>query len=219
MIDLHSHTTYSDGALIPAESARRARHAGYRALAFTDHADAGNLSHILARIPPLARDYALHADIDLVAGVELTHVPPPLIEREVARARELGAQLVLMHGETVVEPVAAGTNLAALLAGVDILAHPGLITDEEAALAAERGVFLEVTSRGGHSLTNGHVVNMARRHGARLVLNNDAHGPGDWISAERRRAVALGAGMTPDEIARAEADQEALVRRILTGGP
>ena len=44
------------------------------------------------------------------------------------RARALGAQIVLVHGETIVEPVPPGTNHQAIEAGVDILAHPGLIS-------------------------------------------------------------------------------------------
>ena len=94
---------------------------------------------------------------------------------------------------------------------MDILAHPGLITPEEAQLAAERGVHLEITTRKGHSLTNGHVAAMARRFGAKLVINNDAHAPGDLISRDQRRRVALGAGLTQDEYLQAEANSWALV--------
>ena len=39
MIDLHMHSTFSDGELIPAEVVSRALHAGYTHLAITDHAD------------------------------------------------------------------------------------------------------------------------------------------------------------------------------------
>jgi len=37
MIDLHTHSTYSDGSLTPAEVVERARQAGVTALALTDH--------------------------------------------------------------------------------------------------------------------------------------------------------------------------------------
>ena len=60
---------------------------------------------------------------------------------------------------------------------VDILVHPGLITLEEARLAKENGVYLEVSLRKGHSFSNGHVVNMARKAGAKLLINSDAHTP------------------------------------------
>ena len=217
MIDLHTHTTFSDGELIPAEAARRAKVAGYRAMAFTDHADDSNLALILDNVRRVTA-YAPYAGIDLLAGVELTHVPPGLIASLAARARDLGAQVVVVHGETVVEPVERGTNLAAIEAGVDILAHPGLITVEEVRLAAEKGVALEITTRKGHSLTNGHVAALARAHGATLVIDNDAHAPGDWVSRELRRAVALGAGLTEDEYRAAEAASEAILSRCLGTG-
>ncbi len=214
MIDLHTHTTFSDGVLIPAESARRAKVAGYAAMAFTDHADASNLELILANVSRVAKAYGPYLGIDLFCGVELTHVPPGLIPGLVQQARSLGAQIVVVHGQTVVEPVEEGANLAAIEAGCDILAHPGLITPQEARLAAEKGVYLEITTRKGHSLTNGHVAALARQFGARLVINNDAHEPGDFVSRALRRAVALGAGLSEEEYSAAEANSREILRNI-----
>jgi len=213
MIDLHTHTLFSDGALLPSELARRAKAAGYQAMAFTDHVDGANLFLVLENVGRVAAQGAAYHGLDILLGVELTHVPPGLIPQLVETARMNGAQLVLAHGETIVEPVERGTNLAAIEAGVDILAHPGLITPQEAELAAKRGVHLEITTRKGHSLTNGHVAAMARQFGAKLVINNDAHAPGDQVSREQRRRIALGAGLTEDEYLQAEANSWALVER------
>jgi putative hydrolase len=218
MIDLHTHTTFSDGELIPAELARRAAKAGYRAMAMTDHADFSNLDLILTNIGRFVAKCGAFLGVDVLCGVEITHVPPPLIADLVDQARQAGASLVLVHGETIVEPVERGTNLAAIEAGVDILAHPGLITPEEAELAAERGVALEITSRKGHSLTNGHVAALARRFGAKLVINNDAHAPEDLIGQERRKKVALGAGLTHEEYLLAEANSRDIVSRCIGAG-
>jgi histidinol phosphatase-like PHP family hydrolase len=215
MIDLHTHTTFSDGVLIPVELARRAKVAGYQALAFTDHADASNYAFILENVRRLTEGYGHFLGIEVFAGVELTHLPPGLIAEFVAKARQAGAKLVVVHGETVVEPVAQGTNLAAIEAGADILAHPGLIAEQEVELAAARGVALEISTRKGHSLGNGRLVALARRFGAKLVVNNDAHEPGDLVSEALRRAVAFGAGMTPEEYARAEANSREIVQRML----
>jgi hypothetical protein len=96
-----------------------------------------------------------HHKVRALAGVELTHVPPELINDLTLQARDLGADIVVVHGETIVEPVPPGTNRAAIEAGVDLLAHPGLITAGEVALAAENGVHLEISARKGHSLGNG----------------------------------------------------------------
>ncbi len=43
MIDLHTHTTLSDGELLPAELVRRAEMSGYQAIALTDHVDSGTI--------------------------------------------------------------------------------------------------------------------------------------------------------------------------------
>ncbi|SDL11660.1 Histidinol phosphatase [Maridesulfovibrio ferrireducens] len=218
MIDFHTHTVFSDGELIPAELARRARIAGYRALAMTDHADSSNIEIILENIHRFAKKHGHFFDIDVFSGVELTHVPPGLIGEMVDQARDLGAQLVVVHGETIVEPVAEGTNLSAIEAKVDILAHPGLITEVEVKLAAEYGVHLEITTRKGHSLTNGHVAALARKFGAKLVINNDAHAPGDLVSRELRRKIALGAGMTPQEYEQSEENSRQLVQQMMKRG-
>jgi histidinol phosphatase-like PHP family hydrolase len=82
---------------------------------------------------------------------------------------------------------------------VDILAHPGFITEEESALAVANGVALELTARGGHNITNGHVARIARATGTRLVVNTDAHAPGDFIGQADARRVALGAGLSITE--------------------
>ncbi len=215
MIDLHTHSTFSDGELIPSELVRRARVSGYKAIAITDHADATNLRTILENVGSFAKKHGHFFDITVLSGIELTHTPPSLIGELVTEARELGAQLVVMHGETIVEPVAPGTNLAAIEAGVDILAHPGLIGEEEVRLAAEKGVCLEITTRGGHSYTNGHVLSLARKYGAKLVIDNDAHAPRDLVSAELRKSIALGAGMTPVEYEQAQRHSWEIVQRIM----
>ncbi|WP_456387549.1 histidinol phosphate phosphatase domain-containing protein [Desulfolithobacter sp.] len=199
MIDLHTHTFFSDGALVPAEHLRRVEVLGYEAVAITDHADSSNLDFIIPRIVKAAEELTPHYTTRLIPGIELTHVPPDLIAPLTARARELGARMVVVHGETPVEPVKPGTNRAALEAGVELLAHPGFITEKEAELAAEKGVFLELSGRKGHSLTNGHVARMAIQAGASLAVNADAHEPGDFLTAEMAEKVALGAGLSREQ--------------------
>ena len=195
MIDLHTHTIFSDGDLIPAEHLRRVESLGYEAVAITDHADSSNLDFIIPRIVRAAEDLNRFYKTRLVPGIELTHIPPEMFSELAAQSRKLGAMIIVGHGETVMEPVKTGTNLAAIQAGVDILAHPGFITKQEAKLAAEKGIFLELTARKGHSLTNGHVARIAQEAGALLVVNADAHGPGDFMTPEMAETVALGAGL------------------------
>lgn len=214
MIDLHTHSLFSDGELVPAEHLRRVEILGYQAVAITDHADSSNMDFIIPRIVRVAADLNRYSKTRLLAGIELTHVPPPMFAELTAMARELGAQVVVGHGETSAEPVAVGTNRAAIEAGVDILAHPGFISEEDASFAASRGIFLELSGRKGHSLTNGHVAAMARKSGAKLAVNGDAHGPGDFLSAEAARVVACGAGLSAAEYEKIRREMTAFVNRI-----
>ncbi len=214
MYDFHTHTTFSDGELIPAELIRRAEVAGYRAIAITDHVDHTNIFWVLEGLLSGIKVLSLSYDIEVVVGVELTHVPPPLIPELICIARKNGAQLVVVHGETIVEPVKEGTNLAAIEGGADILAHPGLIKEEEVKLAAEKGVLLELSTRKGHSLTNGHVAALARKYGASLILNNDAHSPEDLIFVEKRRLIARGAGLSEEEFFEMETNSASLLKKI-----
>jgi len=202
MIDLHTHTILSDGDLLPAELVRRCQMQGYRAMAITDHCDPSNLEFILDALVEFCEAVAgAYGELQVLPGCELTHVPPVLIDGLIVRAREMGAEIVLVHGETLVEPVAPGTNRAAIEAGCDVLAHPGLIDAEDVALAAEMGVMLEISSKRGHSLTNGHVARLVIEHGAGLVFGSDGHTPGDYPSRVEAERVARGAGLTDEQVA------------------
>jgi len=200
MIDLHSHTLLSDGELLPAELARRAEAAGYRALAFTDHVDSSTLAHTLETLLKAVRDLQPHFEMRLLAGVEITHCPPAQIADVVAAARAMGAGIAIVHGETLAEPVKPGTNRAAIEARADILAHPGLITSEEAGMAAENEVCLEISGRAGHSLCNGHVAAAARDAGAALTFGTDTHSPGNICARAQAERIARGAGLSEGEI-------------------
>lgn len=216
-IDLHIHSLLSDGDLLPSEILRRAACLGFAGLAFADHADASSLEAIISSLRRLIAEEGLDYPVEALVGVELTHVAPRSIARLARQARELGAELVLVHGETLVEPVAPGTDRAAVeCPDVDILAHPGLLTPEEARLAAAHGTYLEISSRRGHSLANGHVAALAREAGAALLVNTDAHVPSDLIDLEMARRVALGAGLSPQEADVAvRANPAALLQRAL----
>lgn len=214
--DFHSHTSLSDGSLSPIELIRRAQVMDHKAIALTDHAGIGYLERIIREV---AEDCALaraHWDILAIPGVELTHIPSHAIADAARRAKELGAWLVVVHGESIIEPVENGTNIAALQCPyVDILAHPGLITIEEAKLAATTGVFLEISARKGHSLSNGHIFQTARLAGAKLLLNSDAHDEQDLLSPHLARQIALGAGLSEEEVYEIlENNPHALLRRL-----
>lgn len=211
MIDLHIHSIFSDGELIPSEVVSRAQNAGYRHLAITDHVDPSNIDTVLERMAAVCSELRGAVRARVYPGVEITHVPPGLIRPLAERARVGGAAVVIVHGETIVEPVPPGTNRAAILAGVDILAHPGLISEEECRLASRKGVLLEITARRGHSLANGHVAAMAKKTGAKLVYNTDSHAPGDFTPWATALRIIRGAGLSERDAAAMQKNALALV--------
>jgi len=201
MIDLHTHSLFSDGVLVPSELVRRAVMKGYEVIAITDHGDSSNLDFTIPRVAAACKELNRRWKIIALPGIELTHIPPETFAELTQKARSLGAAIVVAHGETLVEPVHPGTNRAAIEAGVDILAHPGLITKEEVELAVRKGVHLEISTRKGHSLSNGYVAKMAVDAGAKLVLDTDTHEPGDLVTREFAETVLRGAGLATDQIA------------------
>ena len=214
MIDLHTHSLFSDGQLIPSELVRRAEAMGYTAIAIADHADTSTLDFTIPRLVQVAEELNRSQSVKVIPGVELTHIPPVLLVTLIQRARQLGAELVVVHGETIVEPVAPGTNRAALEGGADILAHPGLITEKEAQLAADKGVCLEISGRSGHSFTNGHVAKTAGAAGARLILNSDAHAPRDLLTTSLAEKIVYGAGLPVGSYKNLLSNAEQLLERI-----
>ena len=184
-IDLHMHSLFSDGELLPSELARRALKLNHEAIAITDHVDWSNVDTIPA-IQDAIDDINANWNITVVLGAEVTHAPCESIDGIAARAKDLGAKIVVVHGETLNEPVTPGTNRAAVESeNIDILGHPGLITVEEAELAKENDIYLEISARKGHCLGNG---------------------PSDLITFEKSYEIALGAGLTHDEAMRALVD-------------
>ncbi len=213
MIDLHAHTIFSDGELIPSELVRRAEYKGLKGIGLTDHGDISNIDFIIPRIIKAAEELNKVLDITVIPGIEITHVPPSLIKDTAKKARSLGAAIILVHGETIAEPVAEGTNHAALEADIDVLAHPGLITMEDVLLAKKRGIFLEITGRKGHSLTNGHLAKLAKKTGAGLVVNADTHAPEDLIDELKARQIVVGSGLDEIEFELMQENALSLLRR------
>ena len=197
--DFHVHTILSDGSMIASEVARRAEALDHEAIAITDHADKSNLSILLDGLVQAARDINSFWDIKLLVGVELTHVPKQTIDELARRAKSLGANIVVVHGETPAEPVLRGTNSAAVRSRyVDILAHPGRLTLEDARRAADSNKYAELTAKPGHNETNSHVAAIAAEAGASMLVNTDLHSPADFITQERAYAISVESGLTND---------------------
>ncbi len=200
--DFHMHTILSDGDLTAIELIRRCIVNGYAGMAIADHCGAGTLERVIRENEAdcaLAREYW---DFEAYAAVELTHVPAASIADLARHAKEVGAALVVVHGESPVEPVEPGTNLAAASCpDVDILAHPGLVSTEVVEAARDHEVYIEITARQGHGMANGFVARAAIEAGAKLIVDSDTHSPRDILTPEWAWHVARCAGIPEDMLA------------------
>ncbi len=216
-IDFHTHSLLSDGALIPSELIRQAEMVGYKAIGITDHVDASNLEETIAKMLRLTSRQQF--PITVIPGVELSYVHPENIPALAKEAKKLGAKLIIVHGETKAfdEPVYPGTNkVAASLKGlVNIIAHPGMITLEEARAAAQNDIYLELSAKKAHATGNAHVLEMARKSGAKLLVNTDAHRPEELLDQNKAYAVAIAAGCTKEEARKIVIDNaEELLKKL-----
>jgi len=200
MYNLHTHTLLSDGALLPSEVAVRYLSLGYKAIAITDHVDYCNIKSTVAAILNFTRHWPKSSGIKVLPGIELTHLPLEQFKPLSNYARKAGIKIIIAHGETLVEPVIKGTNRAALEADIDILAHPGLISDADVKLAKKKNIFLELTGRRGHRDANEYVGERAIKFGAKLILNNDSHEPEDIISPQSLTEVGINSGLSRKQI-------------------
>lgn len=213
MVDLHTHSLLSDGQLLPSELVRRAEVRGYEAIAITDHVDFSNIDFVIPRLVKVCRILNKYCRVRAIPGAEITHAPPQEIMNLVGFARRRGARIVVGHGETVSEPVAPGTNRAFIEARVDILAHPGMISEEDIKLARSKSVFLEITTRKNHKEPNKRLIRLALKHSASLILNTDTHAPEDMINTKTRKTFLASLGI-PDSVAqRIIANSNALLER------
>jgi histidinol phosphatase-like PHP family hydrolase len=176
--------------------------ARYKVIAITDHVDYSNIETTVKAILEFTRHWLKNTRIKVLPGIELTHLPPEQFKPLAKYARDKGIKIIIGHGETLAEPVIKGTNRAALEADIDILAHPGLIIDEDVILAKKKNIFLEISSRLGHRDTNRHVAERALKLGARLILNTDSHAPEDIITPQELLKAGHSAGLDGKEIAK-----------------
>jgi len=216
MIDLHTHSLFSDGELLPSELVRRAEVIGIKAIAITDHIDFSNCAFVIEHIKTAAEELSdKRSDIKVLTGVEITHVPPTDIPKLIELSKKHGADIVVIHGETPVEPVEPKTNFYGISGGADIIAHPGFISINEAELAAKNNVCLEISGRNGHSFSNGYVAATAKKTGARLVFNSDTHAASDLLDYDNALKIVKGAGLEEKDFRNMLANSQKIIQKVI----
>ena len=201
-IDFHIHTFHSDGVMLPSEVIAKTAQMGYQAIAITDHADESNIEELIFNFKTFLK-MTPPENLEVLIGVELSYIYPEDVVQLATKARELGAQIILVHGESIVEPHFGDINQAVVDAPeglIDIIAHPGFLTIEQAQLAAQKGVYIELTSRKGHCLTNGYLAKIAKQTKAKMVINSNAHTSSELITQNHAIEIAKGAGLDEEDI-------------------
>ncbi len=197
LLDFHSHSVLSDGTLTIEEMVAAADRRGYTAYAVTDHARGDNPHYrdVVSQVREEIDKLRPHTNLQLFAGVELTDFAPDRIAAAASAARLAGAEVVVVHGECPTLDVPSGTNSAAVrCSDVDILAHPGIILERDADEATMRGIYLELSARQGHCWSNGHVYATARKTGASVIVDSDAHEEAGLLSLPKVTTLIRGAG-------------------------
>ncbi|MBX0321686.1 DNA polymerase/3'-5' exonuclease PolX [Halomicroarcula sp. F13] len=195
--DLHTHTEWSDGGNSIAEMVEGAAAFGHDYVAITDHATGpgmvggvgvpdAELREQLAEVEAVAED----ADIDVFSGVEanvgedgsLSVADDLLAELDVVVASPHAA----LDGDGTDRLVAAAEH-----PDVNVIGHPtgrylnrraGLDLDVErlARVAADNGTALEINASPARLDLGGGAVKQAIEAGATVVVNTDAHSPGNF---------------------------------------
>ena len=221
MIDFHIQIQAGDGGLGVSSALRYASLAGIRFAGLVVPSD-GDFSFALAA-GARARQLSLYANVEVVVGVELRHIPPALLACAVQDARNAGIPFIMVYGESIGDQVEEGTNFAAIEAGVDILSHPGLLDEKTALYAAEKGVALEITSNPVHALTNARVAAVGLHTGCLLVRGSGASSAKELTTRSFWPLVIQGAAWSPDGSLQdnlwktLRESEECLVRRFMAG--
>src|SRR5919197_969327 len=139
MIDLHVHTTHSDGRLTPAEAVRESVASGLQAIAITDH-------DVVTALPEAT--VAADGAIEVVPGIEMTArgegrraaLVLGMLERGVLRRAAPGTGLRLLRlaaAEPRAYSVAEAVTLIHGAGGVASLAHPAKLRRGQPLLFAD----------------------------------------------------------------------------------
>ena len=181
MIDLHTHTTASDGTLAPAALVDRAHAAGIRTLSVTDH-------DTLAGVPEAAQA-AAGRGMDFLPGIEITAVADG---RDVhmlgyfldAAPAGLDAFLAAQRDDRVRRAREMGDKLAAL--GVPIAVEGLIAASATSGRAIARPVVARALVEAGHCATTQEAFDRWLADGGPAYVARRGASPADVVRLVRR---------------------------------
>ena len=180
-IDLHTHSTASDGRLTPEELITRAAEAGVDVLALTDHDGVDGLTE--------ARQTAQTAGIQFINGIELS-----------VTWNKRTIHIVGLNFQPDYEPLQRGIaglqdfrerRAREMAQKLDKAGIPGAY---EGAQAFSDGNMLGRMHFANFLVANGHAKNIRHVFKHYLVANKPGHVSGDWATMEEAVSWITGAG-------------------------
>lgn len=217
IIDLHMHSTISDGTLHLEELVEVAMDRGYSAMAFTDHVFFDNYKRIADKIINwVDKNQEHYKDIVLIPGVEITFATPKEIGIITKDVRAMGSKCVVVHGEASFERTPKGTNDAAIEHGVNVLAHPSYITKEQVVASLKTGTAFELSARDCYNYANKQIAETVLQNGGKMVINSDSHQIGAMLSKHKVLETAKIANLTEEQLSNLKNDTVDIVHKILS---
>jgi DNA polymerase (family 10) len=218
--ELHSHTTWSDGALSVQDMARAARDYGYRFLAITDHSQslgvAGGLTpeRLLAQREEIDQaQVEVGGGLMLLQGAEVEIRADGRLDYDDAVLAKLDLVVASLHTglRQPREQVTHRLISAVENRHVDIIGHPtgrlfpdreGADLDMEAVLqaAAASGVALEINAHPSRLDLDDVYAFRALELGCLLAIDTDAHHPSNFEFAHFGVGIARRAWATPERV-------------------
>ncbi len=227
--DLHCHSDWSDGAAALETMVQAAVARGRRYLAITDHSQSLGVARGLS-VERLQEQWAALADLQarfpqirLLRGIELEIRPDGTLDYPDEVLRQCDFVTASIHSGFQQSRERITARLVAALAHplVDAVSHPrgriiggraGYELDLEAviAAAARYGKALEINANPNRLDLDDRSARRAAEQGVPLLINTDAHAPGDFDLLRYGVAVARRAGLGPAQVLNTRPPEEFL---------
>ncbi len=219
-MELHAHTTWSDGVLSVEQLAEQARSRGFRVIAVTDHSY--SLGIVNGLTPERLREQRVEIEaarrkfgdsITILQGVEMEIRADGELDFTDDVLAELDIVIASLHVSLRQPKEVVTSRLLKAIRNphVDIIGHPSgrLLPNREGAdldwdavfeAASQSGIALEINAHPSRlDLTDVH-AKRASGMGIPISIDTDAHSPADFDMLRYGVSVARRAWMTPDMV-------------------
>lgn len=203
--DCHSHTTWSDGGASVEQMAHAAMALGHEYLVVTDHSPRLTIAHGLsperleAQLAEIAELNETLAPFRVLSGIEVDILPDGTLDLEDSLLARLDVVVASVHSKLSMpeEEMTRRMVLAAANPHVDILGHctgrkltgrgrppSNFDADLVFTACARFATAVEINSRPERQDPPEELLARALDHGCDVVINTDAHSPGqlEWLA-------------------------------------